>query len=199
LESLGGDQFLAREVLLGGLVFSNYPVTVAEHLSYPVPHDGFLGLDVFEQFLVTLDLPKAVLTLAPRPGEASPPEVRTLDAVRPLASGFTEFFRLPTRMLLPVSLNGQEPRAFSVGSTSAVNIITDPTASTSTVLLVNGGKQVELSFGGLRLKKVRVLRMNLRENNDAVGTEISGFLGLPVLIHLKVTIDYRNGAIAFRD
>jgi hypothetical protein len=41
--------------------------------------------------------------------------------------------------------------------------------------------------------------MSLRESNDTAGTEVSGSLGLPLLIHLKVIIDYRNGAIAFHD
>ena len=144
LESLGGDQFLARELLLGGLVFSNYPVTVARPRSREVLHDGFLGTDVFEQFLVTIDFPKAVVTLEPFPGAASPPEVRAADAVRPLASGFTEFFRFPNWMLLPVSLNGQAPRAFSVDSTSPVNIraIAMPPVAGSALAYVAGGAPV---------------------------------------------------------
>ncbi len=157
LESLGGDQSLVRELRLGGLVFSNCPVTVAELPGPPVQHDGFLGTDVFEQFLVTIDFPKAVLTLEPFPGEPSPPAVRTADAVRPLAQGFTEFFRLPIWMLLPVSLNSQAPRAFSVESAFPIDLVTDAKASPSAMPLVGRGKQVELAFGGLRPRKVPVI------------------------------------------
>ena len=199
LESLGGEQSLAREIHLGGLIFSNYPLSVADPQGLEVQHDGYLGSDVFEQFLISIDFPTAVLTLEPFAGETSPPEVRAADAVRPLAPGFTEFFRLPKRMLLPVSVKGQVPRAFSVDSTFPTDIITDVRASSGAAPIVDGGKQAELAFGGLPPRRAPVVGMNLRENNDAAGTEISGFLGLPALIHLKLTIDYRNGAIAFRD
>ena len=199
LYSLDGDQALVRQLRLGGLVFSNYPVTVAEHLDYPVPHDGFLGTDVFEQFLVTIDFPKAVLTLEPFPGEASPPEVRVADAVRPLAQGFTEFFRPPKWMLLPVSLEGLAPRAFSVESASPVSMIADSRFSPGTVVPVGRGKQVDLAFGVLRLRKVRVRPATFQDESDAAGAEVSGFLGLPILMNLKVTIDYRNGAVAFSE
>ncbi len=174
-------------------------MTVAEHLGYPVPHDGFLGTDVFEQFLVTIDFPKAVLTLEPFPGEASPPEVRIADAVRPLAKGFTEFFRPPKWILLPVSLEGLAPRAFSVESASPINMIADSRVSPGTSVPVGSGKQADLAFGVLHLRNVRVRPGTFQDESDAAGAEISGFLGLPVLMNLKVTIDYRNGAIAFRE
>jgi len=139
LERLDQDEYVAREVRLGGLAFSNFPVTVADPQGLALREDGYLGSDVFEQFIATIDFPKAVLSLEPFPGEARPPVARAADAVRPLASGFTEFFRFGLSMLLPVSVKGEVPRLFSVDSTSPTDIITDGKASPSATLIEHGG------------------------------------------------------------
>lgn len=199
LERLDGNEYMAREVGLGGLSFSNFPVSVRDPQGLALPYDGYLGSDVLEQFLVTIDFPNAVLTLDPFPGEASPPAARAADAARPLAPGFTEFFRLGDLLMVPVAVKGEMPRVFSVDSTNPVNLITDGRAAPAARLDDNGGARSELAFGDLGPQNVRALRMNRREPNDAAGTEVAGSLGLPVLIHLKLTIDYRNGAVAFHD
>jgi len=39
--------------------------------------------------------------------------------------------------------------------------------------------------------------MSFDKMNDSRGVGIAGILGLPVLEHLKLTIDYRSGTVRF--
>lgn len=62
----------ADSILIGGLEFQNCAVQVIDSRYMPGDTDGLIGMDVFSQFLVTLDYPMRKLSLAPlppRPGE----------------------------------------------------------------------------------------------------------------------------------
>jgi hypothetical protein len=54
-----------------------------------------------------------------------------------------------------------------------------------------------LQFGGFRQKNLGMTAFNMWEQSRRVGTEISGFLGLPVLDLFTLTIDYRDGLVNF--
>jgi hypothetical protein len=57
--------------------------------------------------------------------------------------------------------------------------------------------RAELAFAGLRQTNRDLISFDLDATNNAVGVEIAGFLGMPVLSVLKLTIDYRNGGVRF--
>jgi tetratricopeptide (TPR) repeat protein len=62
----------ADSIRIGGLEFQNCAVTVIDGRYMPGEIDGLIGMDVFSQFLVTLDYPMRKLSLGPlppRPGE----------------------------------------------------------------------------------------------------------------------------------
>ena len=56
---------------------------------------------------------------------------------------------------------------------------------------------VVLEFGGLRQKNVDMVAFDLSNTSRAVGTELSGTIGFPVLNMLKLRIDYRDALVDF--
>jgi len=56
---------------------------------------------------------------------------------------------------------------------------------------------LELEFAGFRQKTLGATVIDTWELSHRLGTEISGFLGLPVLDLFTLTIDYRDGLVKF--
>jgi hypothetical protein len=54
-----------------------------------------------------------------------------------------------------------------------------------------------LQFAGFRQKSLGMTSFDMWPQSRGIGTEISGFLGLPVLSLFTITIDYRDGIIKF--
>jgi hypothetical protein len=54
-----------------------------------------------------------------------------------------------------------------------------------------------LQFAGFRQKNLGMTAFNMWEQSRRIGTEISGFLGLPLLNLFTLTIDYRDGLVNF--
>ncbi len=198
LERLSEQEHLARNVSMSGLAFANVLAGVAELDG----EDGRISSGLFEPFLVTIDFPRLILALDPFPGETAPAVAGTTEAVRPAAPGFTELIRFGDRLLAPVSLNGAAPAWFVIDSSMPFNVIHDSGALPNSAVVAGSGppgERVELGLGALKLKSARAVRMNLAWYGDVLGTEVAGILGMPILSDLKVTIDYRNGAIAFQE
>ena len=222
LESTGtalrgiGDQkplssylYLAGSVAIGELRFRDYVVRVSEKVA---EMDGLIGSDVFEQFLVTLDFPKRKMSLRPYAGLAQAPSRDERVDGQP-APGFSRVFRLGNHLLLPTSLNGKPPVLFLVDSGANRNIISvkaaRPEAKVSTSPMRASGVQgnldklyvadhITLMFAGLRQENPMMTSFDFTSMSDSFGTEISGLLGLPVLSQLRLTIDYRNGAVQMK-
>jgi hypothetical protein len=54
-----------------------------------------------------------------------------------------------------------------------------------------------LQFAGFRQKNLGMTSFDMWTQSRGIGTEISGFLGLPVLSLFTITIDYRAGMVKF--
>jgi predicted aspartyl protease len=78
----GGYLAYADSIKIGGLEFKNCLVEVSDRRSV-VDVDGLIGMDVFSDFVVTLDFPWRKLTLGPLPAYpgtvAAPPSLNTQD------------------------------------------------------------------------------------------------------------------------
>ena len=96
-----GYTALVDSIRIGNLEFQNCSVEVLDSRNALSETDGLIGMDVFQQFLVTLDYPMRKLVLGPlppRPGQAAPPapalktntseteESASADAARPDAA-----------------------------------------------------------------------------------------------------------------
>jgi predicted aspartyl protease len=82
-----GYSAYADSIRIGNLEFQDCTVRVLDSKSTLLNEDGLIGMDVFSQFLVTLDYPARKLLLGPlppRPGETenAPPSLKTGDSER---------------------------------------------------------------------------------------------------------------------
>jgi len=63
---------------------------------------------------------------------------------------------------------------------------------------VSRANKVSLVFAGFRQDSSDVLALSLESLGDQLGAGVAGILGMPVLRQMKMTIDYRNGAVSFQ-
>jgi len=62
---------------------------------------------------------------------------------------------------------------------------------------VGRASQVTLVFAGFKQENPDLLAMSLEKLSDSTGVAIAGVLGMPVLWHMKLTVDYRDGSVRF--
>ena len=62
---------------------------------------------------------------------------------------------------------------------------------------VSRADRISLVFAGFRQDNPNLIAISLERPSDAMGIGITGVLGMPVLSNLKLTIDYRAGAVRF--
>ena len=112
---------------------------------------------------------------------------------------------------MPTSINERGSALFLIDSGSTANLMDTTTAkaftkvsldSRTTVAGVQGkvdktsrGDRVSLVFAGLRQDNPDVIAINLEKLGDSMGISMGGILGMPVLLNLALTIDYRSGAV----
>ena len=57
--------------------------------------------------------------------------------------------------------------------------------------------KITLVFGAFRQDKSDLIAISLEKPSDSIGIALTGVLGMPVLWQLRMTIDYRAGAVRF--
>jgi tetratricopeptide (TPR) repeat protein len=208
----GGYRGLAERVRIGDVEFRNALITVADQ-DLPDVQDGLIGTDVFEEFLVTLDFAARKLRLDPlpdyRPGDNDPHD----RAIAPEMRNFTRVFRFGHMLLLPTRVSNSREVHFVLDTGAARTLISYDLAEEVSKLNVDGktglrglsGKVADvyqtgdlfLQFAGFRQKNLGMTSIDLWDQSRRLGTEVSGFLGLPVLSLFTLTIDYRDGLVNF--
>ncbi len=202
--------YLAASVDIGDLRFTDFPVA-ASKAAATEDYDGLIGADVFRMFKVTVDFEKRRLLLTPNPD--GPPGEEAVDSSDPLPAGFSRMLRFGHMLTVQTSVNQGSPQLFLVDSGSTTNLIDNEIAQESTKVQrdYNAGlrglqgrvdnlsraSKVSLVFAGFRQDNSDLLATSLQGLGDASGVGIAGILGMPVLWQMKMTIDYRNGALCF--
>jgi predicted aspartyl protease len=201
---------IAGQVRVGGVAFRDAVITVGE-ASTIGGEQGLIGTDVFERFLVTLDLPRGVLRLEPFPegeGDGAPDDRGfTTDP------DFNRIYRLGHSLLVPTSVNGSDPVMFVLDTGAGQTLIARDFAaelarmrSAASLPLhgisgkindVDAADDLKFGFGGFSVHCLDTLSVNLRRHDDDMGMRVDGFLGFPILKMFVITIDYRNGLIKF--
>lgn len=184
------------------VTFSPAFVTCAED---PLPSNmaETLGLNVLRHFRVLLDLPGFTLYVAP----PAPPTAQTTLPFTP-ASGWP----MP---LIQVQANGTTPITLAVDTGTNFSALTDTLASklglVPTPYSQNGkpytllGKQANavslptLAVGTFTLKKQRMLILFQSQLSSLLGQPVDGILGLDVLRHFVVELDYAQHQLTLRD
>jgi predicted aspartyl protease len=200
----------AERIRVGGVEFRDAVVTVGEGPRIG-GEQGLVGTDIFERFLVTLDLPNAVLRLEPFPGSSDDaPADRGFEA-DPDAE---RIYRLGHSLLVPTSVSGADPAMFILDTGASQTLIARDFAA-ELARMRSAGDDVPLSgisgkingidaaddlkfkFGGFSVRCLDTLSVDLKRHSDDMGLEVAGFLGFPMLKLFSITIDYRNGMVKF--
>jgi predicted aspartyl protease len=200
---------VAERVRVGGVEFRDAVVTVSESSSV-VGEQGLLGTDIFEQFLVTLDLPNAVLRLEPFPG---PGDDRPADRGYQSDPEFDRIYRIGHNLLVPTSVSGADPAMFILDTGASQTLIARDFAAelarmrsaanmplhgiSGRIDNVDAADDLKFKFGGFSVRCLDTLSVSLKRHGDDMGMEVAGFLGFPILKMFSITIDYRNGLMKF--
>jgi tetratricopeptide (TPR) repeat protein len=200
--------YLAESLEIGDLRFNNFPLKVSQAATTD-DFDGLMGADVFHMFRVTIDFPKRRLQLAPN--SSGPPGDEAVDAADPLATGFTRMLRFGHMLTVETKVNEGTPQLFLLDSGSSGNLVDNEAAQESTkvkrdynaglrgvqgsVTQLSRASKVCLIFAGFKQENLDMLSTSLQAMGDSTGVGIAGVIGMPVLWQMKLTIDYRNGAL----
>jgi hypothetical protein len=203
-------EYLASTLQVGDVRFENYPVSVFRSAKTQ-DFDGLIGADVFQRFLVGIDFVKMELALDPRPKTEPASGDDPEDAGNEPAPGYTRALRFGNHMTIFTVVNQHPGQLFLVDSGSSSNLIDETVARAlapvdaddriqvrgiqGKAAKVSVAQHVSLVFAGLRQDNPDLIAINLEKLGDSAGVAVAGILGMPVLIHTKLTIDYRNGTI----
>lgn len=200
---------LAEHFRVGDVEYRNALISVTDQ-SLPGLEDGLIGSNVFSEFLITVDFVNRKLRLDPLPGYR-PGELQDRMDV-PAMQNATRVFRFGHILLIPVKVNSRAG-LFVLDTGAARTLMSYDIAAEASKLTrdaqigIGGlsGKvedvyrtgNVRLEFGGFEQRNPGMTAIDTWMLSHRLGTEISGFLGLPVLDFFTLTIDYRDGLVKF--
>ncbi|HET9164514.1 MAG TPA: aspartyl protease family protein [Candidatus Angelobacter sp.] len=166
--------------------------------------DGIIGMDVFSQYLITLDMPARKVRLEPMPA-------RSNEGPPAQAEAFSRTFTLGHFLLLPTDVGKKATGLFVVDSGSNANTISPELARLMPEMrafnspMSGASGVVNSAFiaddATLRFAKVnrndRISTLDLHSVSKDLGIEVSGQIGFSAMENMKLTIDYRDGLVQF--
>jgi hypothetical protein len=205
---------LADSVKIGGLEFKDCEVNVIDSNSPFDDGAGYIGMDVFSDFMVTVDFPMRTLGLAPLPARAGlpapTPHLFTIAAdwdpvagtpedrfVAPELKDYSQYYRVGHDLLLPTALSTDKISLFVPDDQVPFTGISAAAATDVTKITEERGQkfadQVSFNFAhvGQKLNGVPITDTTMASKMD--GTDVAGFLGNNTLTLLTFHIDYRDG------
>ncbi|HEX5229061.1 MAG TPA: aspartyl protease family protein [Bryobacteraceae bacterium] len=206
-----GYRAIAQRLQIGSVEYRNAVIAVAgENVGL---EDGLIGTNVMDEFQMTLDFAAGKLRLEPianfRPETRQLPD-RTLSADMANA---TRVYRFGHLLLVPVQVGKARDKLFVLDTGAGSTLISYSLAAEignldiddKTSLRGLSGRvgnvfktgNVALQFAGFEQRNLAMNAFDTWELSHRIGTEISGFLGLPVLDLFTLTIDYVNGLVKF--
>jgi len=207
-----GYRGVAERLRIGGVEYRDALISVADQDAVGTA-DGLIGTNVFAAFLVTLDFGAKKLRLDPLPGYR-PGENQIQDrTIPPGMEHAARIFRFGHLLLLPTRVNTSREALFVIDSGADRTLISYDLAAEVSKLIrdskmrmsgINGQiadlyqtGDLLLQFAGFEQKNLGMSSIDTWDQSRRIGTEISGFLGLPVLDLFTLTIDYRDGLVNF--
>ncbi len=180
--------------------------------------DGVIGIDMFGRYLTTLNFPKNMLELRPLPRignnpYSDPASWEELDRTKcpELASFHSVGIR--GHLLIPAVVNDKKAGFFILDTGAQVNLLSREFAAgmlklgsaAEEIRGISGAtktyaayEDITLKMGGFTQKQRSMYVISLKDISRHSGFEISGIIGYPLLSHLAVTIDFRDGFIRFQ-
>jgi len=215
----------ADSIKVGGLEFQNCSVTVIDSGSPDDDGDGMIGLDVFSDFLVTLDYPMhkvQLATLPARPAETTPPvpSLRTVAAVAedPAANQYDRFiapemkdyvqvYRVGSNVIVPAVLNNAKVKLFTLDfnlELPAGNTNISPGVAMDMAKVHEEDKgmgkkivadEITYNFAHMSQKVNGVIATPTSAISASLGIDIAGSIGANTFQLLIMHIDYRDGLL----
>jgi tetratricopeptide (TPR) repeat protein len=198
----------ADSIHIGPLEFRNCIVGVNE-AAFPGNTDGFIGTDIFTNYLITLNFPAARLALTPLPPQ---PDVLPGDRIHtPEFQAFTPVYHQQQFLLVPVTLNNKTRQLFLLDSgirfstmipevahavsTTKVNFTNSvQTVSGSTLQVYRDSFDFQLANLSLNHQS-HILDMEFAAQDPNSSVQIAGKLGFDMLHSLTLRLDYRDGLV----
>jgi predicted aspartyl protease len=214
-----------ESIKIGGMEFHNCPVRILEKkTAIGQEIDGLIGGNFFAKYLFTLDFPRHRMSLSHlpvRPGE----DAKTVDGsddeqivvhdryVAPEMKDWSTVFRSGNDLLLPTRIGESTVKLFIVDTGGSINLISPAAAREVTKVSKDSNSQIRgisgdvkhvldtghftWQFAGMRQQVDRMTAIDTTKISHEVGTEVSGFIGAPVLHVLVMQVDYRDNLIKF--
>lgn len=207
----GGYRAIAPSLRIGDVEYRDALISVADQ-NFVGIEDGLIGANVMDEFQMTLDFGARKLRLDPLPNY-HPGEDLADRSVSPQMANATRVFRFGHLLLVPVGVGNQRERLFVLDTGAASTLISYELAEEVSKLArddktalrgLNGRVgdvyqtgNVVLRFAGFEQRNLSMSSFDTWQLSHSLGTEISGFLGLPVLDLFTLTIDYVDGLVKF--
>jgi tetratricopeptide (TPR) repeat protein len=195
------------KVTIGDLEFHDCVVHVSTKDNFG-EEDGFIGANIFEDYLVTLDFPAGKIRLAPLPKRSD-----DADEHRPAdLQSFTQVFSFGHLLLMPTNVGDTASGLFALDTGALTNSMSPAMArqvgkvhdSNIHVRGVSGAvkdvytaDKALLQFSHFRQSNEEMVTFDVSPLSKTIGTEVSGFIGFTTLKKLKIMIDYRDGLVDF--
>ncbi len=204
----------ANSISIGPLQFQNVPMTVVDQ-QFPQDIDGLIGLNVFDRFLVSLDIQGGTIDLAPLPD--LPDSYKDPDGswdryVAPEMKNYDPVLHLSAHLLVPTRVDGGSPGLFfldtgAFDSQVDANDVARDKLTPAPNLAVRGisgrvndvyvANNVRLEFGHFAQENTHIVAINMDKLSESEGIGLRGILGFPLLSQFRISIDYRDGLVYF--
>jgi len=215
----------ADSIKIGSFEFQNCPVTVIDSGSPDDDGDGMIGLDVFSDFLVTLDYPMHKVQLAQlpgRPAESAPPlpSLKTITAVAddptanqydriiaPDMKDYSQIYRMGSNLIVPAVLNNAKVKLFTLDFSldlPAGHTTISPGVAMDVTKVHEEDKgwgkmivadEITYNFAHMSQKVNGVLATSTSVLSASLGMDIAGSIGANTFQFLIMHIDYRDGLL----
>lgn len=175
--------------------------------------DGLIGVDLFSDYLITIDFQKCILHLVPLPERKHDVQGYNRDPL-PTEAGFTPVFRFGHHLYVSTKVNGKVTGLFLIDTGSNFSTLDSTLARLITKIHHNeyyvhvagvSGKvnevfeadKAELEFARFRQSNLGLTSINLNNGSGHQPVRMGGILGFQVLASFRLTLDYRNGLVNF--
>jgi tetratricopeptide (TPR) repeat protein len=188
-------------------------------------YEGFISTGIFSPFIVDIDIPDSKIALNELPSIPAPPPEKPIEAMHVSApyvdryvatemSDWTHVFRVRGSLLMETKVNGSNPKLFELALLAgrdylnlalAKQVATVHEMPSPREALDTGGflpdtfltGPIRFEMGGRRFDQPDDVAYDFASRSDALGVEVSGYLGVEFLRNLEFKIDYRDGLVDF--
>lgn len=208
-----GYAMLAETMTFDGLEFRNCVVETLDKDHVGDGIDGIIGTGVFSSFLIRLDLPDRELQLTSHPAGPCQPTCWEKDwGASKEGESLFQIHVIRGKIVVEGLVNDSETGQFVIDTGATNNLLSSRLAARLDIGSAAPGKvrgisgavsnlrrisETTLQLGGVRQLNRDLYAFDMTPLSHALGFEVMGLVGNPLLKHLSITIDYRRARLKF--